>query len=162
MNGYDQSILDAFELLISDPEAEIPQKVTNRALLLVMANLRSSMDEMGINVQEGCDENNRYCARVEKAVLEISNNHIPHLNVKIDNFIKDEFAPLRKRVEENPSLMWMLRYQTSKTMKLLLTIVVLLIIFTFIFWTVVPLRVMILALLGLPTDILNGIATPIP
>lgn len=80
--------------------------------------------------------------QVEKKVDTIKNNDLPHIIRKVDQ-IKNTF-------NENPSLVWLLRYRTSKTVKVLFAIAFALVAIGLLVNSIPALQKIIFAILGIP------------
>lgn len=77
-------------------EGKLPEEVTPELTFAAIMDTNAQVREVGEVVQE------------------IKTNDLPHIEAKVDT--------ITQRVEENPSLVWLLRYKTSKTVRVLLAI----------------------------------------
>lgn len=157
-----EEILEAFMNVVTDEEAKVPQKVTNRALFVIVANTRRAIDQLDAKVDESISSVNGHCFQLEGQIIDIKDNHLPHIQNCFETFRLQDFDPLKKRIEYHPSLVWLLKNQTSKTIKSLCIILVVLMVLSSIIWTIVPLRSLILHWLGLPDSLLDSIVVPTP
>ena len=79
---------------------------------------------------------------LDKKIEDIKNNDLRHIEAKVDK-INDTFY-------ENPSLVWLLRYRTSKTVRVLSTIALALVALGLLANSIPALQKIIFAILGIP------------
>ncbi len=95
---------------------------------------------MDTNIQTR--ENAEKLEGLDKKVDDIKTNDLPHIELRI--------AEVARIQNENPSLIWLLRFRTSKTVKILLTAAVCLIAAGVIVNSIPALQKIIFAVLGIP------------
>jgi len=87
-------------------------------------------------------ENAEKLTELDKKVEDIKANDLRHIEAKVDK-INDTFY-------ENPSLVWLLRYRTSKTVRILSTIALALVALGLLANSIPALQKIIFAILGIP------------
>jgi hypothetical protein len=112
-------------------EGKLPDEVTPELTFAAImdTNIRSK------RTNERLDE-------IDKTVKRITLNDLPHISHKIDD--------IKKTFDENPSLIWLMRYRTPKTLKTLIAGFLLLLAVAIVILTVPSIRFFVFSLLGLP------------
>ncbi len=108
-------------------DAEVTPELTFAAIMDTNIHVRESSEKI--------DD-------LDKKVEDIKTNDLRHMEGKIDK--------LSTTFKENPSLLWLLRYRTSKTVKILTTIALALIAIGLLVNSIPVLQKIVFAILGIP------------
>jgi len=122
-------LLQTFRSIL-EKKIDLPQDATNELILAAIVDTRMGVSDVMDKMNTVCDE-----------VKIIRENDIPH--------ILSDIEAIDTRFKKNPSLLWLLRYQTSKTVKYLIGVITFIIIALYLIATVPAARELIAKLLGI-------------
>jgi len=127
MNG--DELLTTFRRIVEETD-DMPTKATLEMTFAAIVDTRRGVMKLNGKVDE-----------VKNEVRCIRENDLPHMNNSIEE--------IDKRFKENPSLIWLFRYKTNKTVRFCIAILTAIIIIIYIISAVPAIQRIIAAILGL-------------
>lgn len=128
LNG--DELLETFRKLLSKPEA-ISEEATNEMIFAGIFDTRNAVGRIDDKVD---------C--IDSKLTELKENEIAHLILDV----KD----IKKELKENPSLLYLLRYKTTKTVRILLIVSVIVVFTLMTIWFNLDLRHLVQDWLNIP------------
>ena len=122
-------LLETFRRIV-EGHTEMPQEATNEMMFAAIVDTRRGVSKMDAKMDTVCED-----------VRTIRENDLPHLTSQIEE--------VDKRFKENPSLLWLFRHRTSKTIKFFIGVVTTLIIIIYVISAVPAVQRIIAAIIGL-------------
>jgi len=129
MTSNDDELLNTFRRIVEEDDS-LPIKVTLEMVFAALVDTRRGVSKSNNKIDLLCGE-----LRI------IRENELPHL--------ADNIKEIDKRFKENPSILWLLRNKTSKTVKFFIGIMTTIIIIIYIISAVPAIQRIIATLLGL-------------
>lgn len=125
----DNEMLETFRHIV-EGNADLPVEVTHKMTFAAIVDTRRGVMKLNGKIDE-----------VKEEVHRIRENDLPHMNANINE--------IDKRFKENPSILWLFRYKTTKTVKCCIAILSMIIIIIYIVSAVPAVQRIIATLLGL-------------
>jgi len=122
-------LLDTFRRIVEETD-DMPTKATIEMVFAAVVDTRRGVSKMSDKMDTVCND-----------VRNIRENDLPHMTSQIEE--------VDKRFKENPSLLWLFRHRTSKTVKFCVGVGTTLIIIIYIISAVPAIQRIIAALIGL-------------